>query len=222
MKLCVLSDIHGNIHYLNAVLEACAVLPIDHYFFLGDAVGYFPDGAAVLQRLREINAYCVKGNHEARMLGMIPFDEEKDKVYRLTDQLRQLDESDLQYIKSWPVTRQHEYDGTQIHFLHGTISDPLNGYGYENGEFSEFNQPNLDVMFVGQTHRPWKQKNTHTLIVNVGSVGLPRDYGNSPSFAILDTVTKVAEIQRIKVDSAPLIAAAADLHPAVIECLNRR
>lgn len=222
MKICIFSDVHGNIAFLDAFLEACKEKEIDRYFFLGDSVGYLPFGKQVLARLREIDAVCLKGNHEAMLLGMLPVDEEKDRVYYLRRQMGELDEEDFLFIRTWPITRQQEVDGINLHFVHGTIDDPLKGYGYEQGDMASFNNPEIDVLFFGQTHRPWKVRNADTQIVNVGSVGLPRDIGNSPAFVIFDTLTKSVSIERIEVDPAPLFAMEEGIHPSVIQCLRRR
>jgi predicted phosphodiesterase len=66
-----------------------------------------------------------------------------------------------------------------------------------------FDQPDIDFLFIGQTHRPWIRKNLHTTVVNVGSIGLPRDHGSRPSYAVLDTITRQAEIIRLTVNPLP-------------------
>lgn len=222
MKICVFSDVHGNLFYMDAFLKACREKEIESYFFLGDSLGYLPYGREVLDRLRSIQATCLKGNHEAMLLGMMPLDEDKDHVYHLRRQLRELNDEDLRFIRTWPITRQQEFDGLKIHFVHGTVSDPLGGYGFEQGDIASFNHPDIDMLFIGQTHRPWKKHNKYTQIVNVGSVGLPRDIGNSPSFVILDTLTRSVTIERIVADAEPLFSIPETLHPSVINCLRRR
>ncbi len=66
MTIALLSDIHSNIEALDAVIEA---LPnVDQVMVLGDIVGYGPDPNAVIDRLREIKAMPVLGNHDYVML----------------------------------------------------------------------------------------------------------------------------------------------------------
>ena len=68
MRHLVLSDIHGNWPALEAVLQAAP--PFDRVLFLGDAVGYYPDGDRVLGWLREVGAECVLGHHDAWLLAL--------------------------------------------------------------------------------------------------------------------------------------------------------
>lgn len=73
MLVALLSDIHANQHALDAVLASTAAAGVDQYWFLGDAVGYGPDPAAVLQWLRgdlggvAAPAQWVLGNHDAML-----------------------------------------------------------------------------------------------------------------------------------------------------------
>ncbi len=221
MKICVFSDIHGNRLYFDAALKAWQNMEIDQYYFLGDAVGYMPDSGAVLEQLKTLNAVCIKGNHEAMLIGALELQPERDKIYQLEKQREELSHANLTFIKSWPTSWGQTLDGLQLRFIHGTFTDAYTGYGYEDSEFAKFDQPGLDVLFVGQTHRPWKRQNAHTMIVNVGSIGLPRDYGSRPSFAILDTLTKAVEIQRLTVDPRPILDDPREIHPSVLKVLER-
>ena len=65
--IAVLSDIHGNLPALEAVLAALS--PYDAVWQLGDVVGYGPEPDAVVARLRELGATGVRGNHDAAALG---------------------------------------------------------------------------------------------------------------------------------------------------------
>lgn len=221
MILCVFSDIHGNRLYFDFLSDAWKEMEIDRFFFLGDAIGYFPDGNEVLDRLKEFNPVCIKGNHEAMLLGLLPLSDEKDEVYHLKEQKANLTEENLSFLNRWPDAWKQDIDGLRIHFVHGTISDPLTGYGYENSDFANFDQTGLDVLFIGQTHRPWIRRNKHTLIVNVGSIGLPRDYGNQPSFVLFDTKTKAASIWRVEIDPGPILDHPEGIHPSVVDVLKR-
>jgi len=66
LRIALLSDIHSNLEALDAVLDA---LPeVEDVVVLGDIVGYGPDPNAVIDRLREIKARPVLGNHDQVML----------------------------------------------------------------------------------------------------------------------------------------------------------
>ncbi len=224
MRLCVFSDVHGNIRYLETARAAWAGQGIDRYVFLGDAVGYFPDGEAVIQVLQALNALCLLGNHDAMLLGSLPLppSEEKDTVYQIAAAREWIRPETLNFMRSWPEVVEETIDGQRVRFVHGTPAHPLTGYAYEdNPPADSFGEAGLDFLFMGQTHRPWLRQTAHTTVVNIGSIGLPRDNGRSPSYAILDTIEKKASIERLTADPSPILKAPGNIHPAVLQVLQR-
>src|SRR5215211_4019599 len=85
MRYAILSDIHANLPALRAVLDDLAVQSINATICLGDAVGYYADGAAVIAQLRDLVSpractadgrpatlpLWVAGNHEWGLLKRI-------------------------------------------------------------------------------------------------------------------------------------------------------
>ena len=67
MRIAVLSDIHSNLVALDAVLASVGT--IDVVWHLGDVVGYGPEPDGVVERLAEIGAVGVRGNHDAAAVG---------------------------------------------------------------------------------------------------------------------------------------------------------
>ncbi|MGH2465571.1 MAG: metallophosphoesterase family protein [Candidatus Limnocylindrales bacterium] len=67
MRVAVLSDIHANIRALDAILARMG--KVDAVWQLGDVVGYGPDPDAVVDRLRELKARGVRGNHDLAATG---------------------------------------------------------------------------------------------------------------------------------------------------------
>ena len=67
MRIAVLSDIHANLPALDAVLADAGA--VDAIWHLGDVVGYGPEPDAVVDRLREVGAIGVRGNHDAAACG---------------------------------------------------------------------------------------------------------------------------------------------------------
>src|ERR1700737_4420617 len=63
MRILVLSDIHANLTALEAAREA-AKGGWDRAVCLGDVVGYGPDPNEVATRIRELGAFCIRGNHD--------------------------------------------------------------------------------------------------------------------------------------------------------------
>src|ERR1700685_2560953 len=72
MKVAIVSDIHGNRHALEAVLEAVAASDAAELWCLGDLVGYGGDPDAGVALAREHAAVCLAGNHDLAAVGTLP------------------------------------------------------------------------------------------------------------------------------------------------------
>ena len=222
MKWCVFSDAHGNAAYLDAVAAYWRTQSYGGYFFLGDAVGYFPDWRAVIERLAALKCRCLLGNHDAMALGLLPIDAAKDAVYRLSAVRAELDDDQRAILGARPSRLSVPLGKYRCLLVHGTPEDSLTGYGYENTAAAGWNQPDIDFLFMGQTHRPWMRRNDPTTVVNVGSVGLPRDVGNAPSWAVFDDSSGAVAIERLELDLDEVFPARPEVHPAVWKCLERK
>ena len=223
MKICVFSDIHGNMTFFNAFLRAIAEDRPARLIFLGDSVSYYPQGCEVIRKLREIGAVCIEGNHDSMLLGEFPIPENHEPVYQLRRTIDAISQDELDFVRSWPDILRETVDGRRLTFVHGSPLNHLKGYAYEDSELALYDDAETDVVFMGHTHRPWIRRNPHTLMVNVGSIGLPRDNGNGcrPAWAIYDTLKGEAEIRRIDADPAPLLALGDQIHESVRACLSR-
>lgn len=221
MKVCVFSDVHGNLAYFDACLAIWEKRRFNQYVFLGDAVGYFPDWRAALARIASLDAVMLMGNHDAMAAGAAPIDTAKDVVYRLSRVRDELSAAERAEILTRSPSERRTINGRTCWFVHGTPQDPLFGYGTEDSLASTFSQKGSSFLFMGQTHRPWIRVNQHTTVVNVGSVGLPRDMGAAPSWAVLDTETGTVNIQRYRLDVGTVFPAKPDVHESVWETLFR-
>ena len=75
MRVAVISDIHANLHALEAVLEAIDADPPDALWCLGDLVGYGPRPNEVIELVRERAAINLVGNHDLGVLGRLDLEE---------------------------------------------------------------------------------------------------------------------------------------------------
>src|ERR671939_203473 len=78
MRVAVVSDIHGNLHALRAVLDAVAAEEVDALWCLGDVVGYGPRPNECCSELERAAALCLVGNHDLGVLGRIPLEDFTD------------------------------------------------------------------------------------------------------------------------------------------------
>jgi len=75
MKVAIISDIHGNRHAFEAVLDSIADASVAEVWCLGDLVGYGADPDACVDLARENTDVCLAGNHDLAVLGKIPLDD---------------------------------------------------------------------------------------------------------------------------------------------------
>ena len=202
MRVALISDVHGNLAALDAILQTLS--PFDAVWHLGDVVGYGPAPVEVVARLEAEGALGVRGNHDAAALGEIDTEWFNDAARVAVEwAARQLTDGASRWLNGNPHTR---VDG-DFTLAHGSPRDPLWEYLYSTSlaraNFEAFETP---YCLVGHTHVPLAFRETNgrietiaprdgtTLqldgqrtIVNPGGVGQPRDGDPRASGALLDT-----------------------------------
>ena len=204
MKIAVLSDAHGNRRFFERVFcEVQSECP-DSMVYLGDIFGYMPYGREILEVRRIQFDVILKGNHEAMLLGEQCLDTQKDRIYGLAAEKKKLLPAEKEFLRALSPEYQLDVDGKTILFMHGSPLDRLAGYLYEDCPDYEWELPGYDYVFMGHTHRPYVKTGKHTVFVNVGSCGLPRDVGLSPSYVLFDTDSGRIDIKRVIIDTEVL------------------
>jgi predicted phosphodiesterase len=211
MKRALISDIHGNLEALTAVLGNIADQGIDEIYCLGDIIGYGPNPCECIDLVMQCKV-CVLGNHDQGAL----FDPEgfssgaEKAIFWTRDQLEQGPGDAAQKAKRWDylcdLPRIHRENGLML--VHGSARNPLNEYVFPE---DTFNVRTIDkifalvdrVCFQGHTHvpgvfvqnyqflSPQDIDGRYTLdgdkvLINVGSVGQPRDGNPRSCYAVLD------------------------------------
>lgn len=221
MRIGVFSDGHGNEAGFNTCYEYL-VREVDVIYYLGDAVGYFPLSNQIIDTLRLNNIECLKGNHDAMLLGELQYDDEREDVYQVKRSAKAISEQNLDFLKALPSEKKVNIDNRKLLFVHGSPINPLNGYVYPDSDTSALEDMQYDVIFMGHTHRAFIKKVSDKKIVNVGSCGLPRDIGNRLTVAIYDTVTGEASLLEFRMDvDAVIDSAGAFIHTSVKDVLKR-
>ncbi|MFC1708525.1 metallophosphoesterase family protein [Candidatus Omnitrophota bacterium] len=216
MRFGIFSDIHSNIEALNSVLSAYEVEGIDKYLCVGDIVGYGTDPKECIKTIRERNIATVAGNHDWATSGK--FSIEHFSPYAKTAVLwtkKQIDASEADYLDNLNLI----YEDADFCLVHGTLLKPeCFNYLYELSDAKdtfEVMQPRL--CFVGHTHSPIifgrdserisyvKEGHINVepnkqYIINVGSVGQPRDGDTRACLCIYDSKEKVVQIKRVEYD----------------------
>ena len=169
MKIGFISDAHGNSEGLRACLEVLRRRErVEEIYFLGDAVGYLPDFAGVIGILREGGIVCLKGNHDAMLVGELDLDGDKDRVYRIGRVRELVSEEDRDFLQSRAPRLELTAGGRRLCLFHGSPWDPLNGYVYPDSDLTPFADLECAAVMMGHTHRPFVGHAKQTLVVNVG------------------------------------------------------
>ncbi|MDX1419735.1 MAG: metallophosphoesterase family protein [Rubricoccaceae bacterium] len=206
--LAVLSDIHANLAALESSLRLAEVHGVDAVYGLGDIVGYGPDPGPCVDLLRANCAGCVLGNHDeavafGRGVEDLPLDGQEAAALHRT----LLTDEQLDWLRGLPL-RLVAHDAT---FVHASPDAPgawhrLDGYYNVRSQFSAFA---TSLCFVGHSHRPavvadalgvFAVRPGHRFLIDVGSVGQPRDHDPRAAFALYDTEAFECEFVRAPYD----------------------
>ena len=215
MRIAVLSDIHSNLPALDAVLAALG--DVDAIWHLGDVVGYGPDPDGVVDRLREVQAKGVKGNHDAAAVGGSEIDWFNPDARRAMEWTRNAIAARTRaWLEALPTTT-HLEDATLVH---GSPREPI----WEYVTSVPVARANLAVLetrlgFHGHTHLPIAfveedgrlevvspghasvlELRGRAALINPGSVGQPRDGDPRSSCLVLDTDADTVTWQRTAYD----------------------
>lgn len=216
MHIGVLSDAHGNLEGLRSCLNFLRKRNVEHYIFLGDATGYFPQSAEVCALLAELPLTVIAGNHEAMLAGILPMADAMRQVIRPPDVMHKPVQNWLRRSMRAGPTRLLELGGRTIRLTHGSPENPWQGRVSEPDTL----RMDCDILLTGHSHRPLLARIPGGgIYLNPGSCGYPRDNGAWLSLAILDTATLDAQIFRLPNSIDPTLMR--KLHPAVKDALRR-
>ena len=212
MRYAVLSDIHGNLAALRAVLSDIG--SVDAVWCLGDVVGYGPDPNECVDLVRQRAAICLAGNHDWAAVAKMDLDAfNPDAAKAITWTRQQLSGENITFLAGLPsILRQG-----QMTLAHGSPRDPIWEYILSVSAAQE-NFPRFDtaLCLVGHTHSPavFRQDKgivkqvelahggslpigAGRFIINPGSVGQPRDGDPRSSYLLLDTSAQTVRFMRL-------------------------
>lgn len=214
MRLGVLSDIHGNIHALQAVLEAAKSLRIEKLVIAGDFVNYYYHPKEVMEALSVWEKFCIRGNHEEYLSIALQSDEflqQHKKKYGsgLEVAIRDLSEAQIHELITFPTSLSLTFKEKHLFVFHGSPSDP-NQYLYPDSSEEVFLKelarlPEKSVTVIGHSHYPFIKSFGSKIILNPGSVGQNREVGGFANWAWLDTENSDISIESTYYDVKPVI-----------------
>jgi len=205
MKLAIISDIHGNFEALTSTLEDIQRRVADEVICLGDIVGYGPDPSRCLATLQERKIPCLMGNHDAAT-----FDMDVRSTFSPLARIAmewtagRLSNGEIDQLRDFPYTLQRH----GLAFVHASPLAPEE-FNYvldiddAAGNFDAFHEP---LCFIGHSHQPAiycedlvgrSVVRGMRAIVNVGSVGQPRDGDKRACFGLFDSEAWTFEHVRV-------------------------
>lgn len=217
MKYAIFSDIHGNLEAFESVVSKVREENPDKWVCAGDIVGYGADPNQCVERLREVNPTCVVGNHDHAALGLTRTDDFNRSAQEAVTWTQGIVSEDaknylsglklVENLENFTVVHATPIKPEQWSYIFTTFEALMN--------FKNFDTP---LCFIGHSHIPilftlteqgrieYSYETNLSIdknkryIINVGSVGQPRDHNPEAAFAIYDDVLGTVVLKRIPYD----------------------
>lgn len=223
MRIGILGDIHGNAEALRAVVGALRREGVDTWVQVGDIVGYGPEPSLCIDLVRELGCITCLGNHDAAVLGLLDtsyFNNfARAAIHWTATRMRP---SDLEFLRSLRLVVKHP----EFTVVHGSLHMP-DQFGYVISQVEAIEslaQQDTRLCFVGHSHvpavylrrgnnpgeivvRPQSEvevsyRGFERVLMNVGSVGQPRDEDPRAAYGLVDTERELAWVKRVHYDIA--------------------
>ncbi len=217
MRIALLSDIHANLEALTAVLQDVEKCSVDQIASLGDVIGYGADPGLCLELVRSACNITLMGNHEAAVLGTQSTEQYNSAARAATDWTRNsLSDSDLDYISGFELQRTIEkatmvhaspYEPGDWHYIF-SISDAEKAFAATPAGMVFHGHSHIPSIVLECPSGPPRSKVGHSFIpdfenrylVNIGSVGQPRDNDPRACYVIYDDEEPEIEYHRVDYD----------------------
>jgi diadenosine tetraphosphatase ApaH/serine/threonine PP2A family protein phosphatase len=219
MRVAVVSDIHSNLHALEAVLGAIDAEAPDELWCLGDLVGYGPRPNECCAAIAERADVCLAGNHDLAVRGTIDLEEFGGEAEIAARWTRDVLDAQAHALLD---RLQPEATAHGVSLYHGSARDPIWEYVLsDEGAQATFELARSPVVLVGHSHVALEILLTGgdlggglapagtelelggvRALLNPGSVGQPRDSDPRAAFLILDLEAQRASFRRVEYDVA--------------------
>ena len=214
MRVAVITDIHGNLPALEAVLGRVREIGVDELYCGGDLVGYGPHPNEVCTLVAQRGIPTIHGNYDhaiARDLDdcgcayVTPHDRELGQR-SVEWTLAHTDPASKAFMHDLPFDLRFTMGASRVRLVHGSPRK-VNEYLFEDKPASLYEriaaQADADVLVFGHTHKPWVREHGGVLFVNCGSVGKPKDGDPRAAFAVLETTDEEISvvIERVPYDA---------------------
>jgi len=218
MKTIIFSDVHGNLEALQALIRFIEGYPGAQVYSLGDIVGYGANPRECLSEVRRIAHVSLAGNHDHAAAGLTNIEffnpYAKEAVIWTSNHL---DEKEKQYLSTLPLIKRIP---KKIFLVH---SSPIRPEEWQYVMTSDDAKKNLmgfqePLCFIGHSHSPmvigtgpdgslyreervlFRLRAEYRYIINVGSIGQPRDGDWRACLVVYDDENQTLEFKRLEYD----------------------
>jgi putative phosphoesterase len=210
MRIGIISDIHGNLPALEAVLDDLGPRRLDAVYCLGDLVGYaaFPNQVTIMGNYDDGVGFdrdecgCAYTDPVEKALG--------DRSLAWTR--AEVTADNKAFLRTLATEIRFEADGRRVLLVHGSPRK-INEYLFEDRPIASFQRlaasSQADIIVFGHTHRPYTKLVDGVLFVNAGSVGKPKDGDWRAGYVILDPSSDAHPVESIRLPYDVGAAAAA-------------
>jgi predicted phosphodiesterase len=224
----IISDIHGNLEALQAVLADIQQQNVTDIYCLGDILGYGPNPRECLDLVMERCAVTILGNHDqAALFDPEGFNAGAERAIFWTRHVLETGDSKgnerrWEFLGELPRVRREDH----VLFVHGSARNPLNEYVFPEDIYNQRKMERIFALvdrycFQGHTHIPGifleslsflspeeidhrYELTAEKAVMNVGSVGQPRDGDSRACYVLLDGQT--IQYRRVTYDIEQTIA----------------
>ncbi len=219
MRRLLLSDIHSNMEALDACLVRATEAGFDSVLCCGDIVGYGPEPNEAVEKVADLEALTIRGNHDRvscgqdEPTGFNPYAKAAAFWTRET-----LTEENHAYLRALPIGPLNVDDSAQL--VHGAVTDEDDYIMSESHAAESFALTERHLTFFGHSHHPavytcdrsaniveeilktadgsvtMHLRNDMQYLINPGSVGQPRDGDTRAAFLIWDSAALRLEFYR--------------------------
>lgn len=227
-KIALISDIHSNIEALTAVMDDIEARGCEKIYCLGDIVGYGPNPVECIDIIRQKCQVVLQGNHdEAVVIVAYAFNRIAKQAVDWTREVLKPNETDsFIRIRRWNFLKKlpQTYEEEGMLLVHGSPRNPTQEYitvhdiaGGKGRKFEEYFSKFDKILFCGHSHLPCVIRedlkfliptdekyryryNGKKVIVNVGSVGQPRDGDARACWVEYDSEREIIAFRRVEYD----------------------
>lgn len=219
LKVFIISDIHGNLNAISAVIHKIRnIRNVDGFILLGDIIDYGMHSNEVIEIINNLpyEVLCnIRGNHELAVLNPTYLNRfSSDRGRESSKYTRSILNKD-----SWKYLREKMANSGSSYFMlgdkkclaiHGSIEDMYWKAIMPDQDLKAYSE--FDYVFSGHSHmphyferffsidRPEFRNKKKTIFINPGSVGQPRNLNPAAQFAIFDTETEAVEMLKVPYD----------------------